>query len=126
MKIKKFEDIEAWQKSRNIVNSIYKISNKSSFSRDFSLRDQIRRAAISIISNISEGFSRESTKEFIRFLFIAKSSASEVQSQLYIAKDQGYINEKEFNEIYDRLDHCSRQISNLIKYLKTLKRSKRN
>jgi four helix bundle protein len=122
MKIKKFEDIEAWQKSRNIVNSIYKISNKSSFSRDFSLRDQIRRAAISIISNISEGFSRESTKEFIRFLFIAKSSASEVQSQLYIAKDQGYINENEFNEIYDRLDHCSRQISNLIKHLKSFEK----
>ena len=122
MKVNKFEDIEAWKKSREIVNSIYKISNKSSFSKDFALRDQIRPAAISIMSNISEGFSRESNNEFIRFLFIAKSSASEVQSQLYIAKDQGYINEKEFNEIYDRLDHCSRQISNLIKYLKNFKK----
>lgn len=120
MKINKFEEIEAWQKSREIVNSIYKISNKSSFSKEFALRDQIRRAAISIMSNISEGFSRDSTKEFIRFLFIAKSSASEVQSQLYIAKDQGYIEEKEFEEIYDSLDHCSRQISNFITYLKNL------
>jgi len=118
MKINRFEDIEAWQKSRDIVNSIYEIPNKSSFSKDFALRDQIRRAAISIMSNISEGFSRESDKEFIRFLFIAKASASEVQSQLFIAKDQGYINETEFNEIYDNLDHCSRQISNLISYLK--------
>lgn len=120
MKIDKFEDLQVWQKSRDIVNLIYEISNKKEFSKDFALRDQIRRAVISIMSNISEGFSRDSTKEFIRFLFIAKSSASEVQSQLYIAKDQGYIEEKEFEEIYDSLDHCSRQISNFITYLRNL------
>jgi len=98
MKINKFEDLESWQKSRDIVNSIYEISNKSSFSKDFALRDQIRRAAISIMSNISEGFSREADKEFIQFLFIAKGSAAEIQTQLYLALDQKYITQGEFNK----------------------------
>jgi len=117
-KIEKFEDIEAWQKSREIVNSIYRISGEGKFKKDFALSDQIRKASISIMSNISEGFSRETDKEFIRFLTIAKASASEVQSQLYIALDQNYINKKEFEELYDILDHCSRQITNFISYLK--------
>ena len=117
-KIEKFEDIEAWQKARNVVDSIYKITKTGSFSKDYSLKDQIQKASISIMSNISEGFSRETDKEFIRFLTIAKASASEVQSQLYIALDQNYINKKEFEELYDILDHCSRQIANFISYLK--------
>ena len=118
MKIDKFEDIEAWKKSREIVNSIYKISNKSSFSKDFALRDQIRRAAISIPSNIAEGFSRKSNKEFIQYLFIAKGSAAEIQTQLYLALDQKYITQGEFDKLYEDLEVISKQISKFITYLK--------
>ncbi|MFQ5853215.1 MAG: four helix bundle protein [Candidatus Binatia bacterium] len=82
------------------------------------LRDQIRRAAISIPSNIAEGFSRHSNKEFIRFLFVAKGSAAEVQSQLYTALDQGYISQEEFDNIYEKLEVVSKQISRFITYLK--------
>lgn len=118
MKIKKFEEIEAWQKSREIVNSIYKISNRSSFSKDFALRDQIHRAVISIPSNIAEGFSRKSNKEFIQYLFIAKGSAAEIQTQLYLALDQKYITQGEFDKLYEDLEVISKQISKFITYLK--------
>ena len=118
MKINKFEEIEAWQKSREIVNSIYKMSNKSSFFKDFALRGQIRRAAISIPSNIAEGFSRKSNKEFIQYLFIAKGSAAEIQTQLYLALDQKYITQEEFNKLYEDLEVVSKQISKFITYLK--------
>ncbi|MBA7700874.1 hypothetical protein ES703_109599 [subsurface metagenome] len=118
MKINKFEEIEAWQKSREIVNSIYKISNKNSFSKDFALRDQIHRAVISIPSNIAEGFSRKSNKEFIQYLFIAKGSAAEIQTQLYLALDQKYITQGEFDKLYEDLEVISKQISKFITYLK--------
>ena len=117
-RIEKFEDIEAWQKAREITDEIYRVTRKDKFKKDYPLRDQIRRASISIMSNISEGFSRETDKEFIRFLTISKASASEVQSQLYIALDQNYIDKKTFDGLYEMLDHCSRQIANLIFYLK--------
>ena len=88
------------------------------------MSDQIKRAAVSIMANIAEGFSRKGNKEFIQFLFIGKSSATELQSHLYVALDQGYIKNDDFNEIYDQADKVQRQISNLIKYLQsTLKRS---
>jgi four helix bundle protein len=117
-KTEKFEDIQAWQRARKITDNIYQVTRTNKFNKDFPLRDQIRRASISIMSNISEGFSRETDKEFIRFLTISKASASEVQSQLYIALDQNYIEKKVFEELYEMLDHCSRQIANLIFYLK--------
>jgi len=118
VKIERFEDIEAWKKAREVVNSIYQMSRDGEFSKDFALRTQIRRAAISIISNIAEGFSRRSNREFVQFLFVAKASAAEVQSQLYIAMDQCYISNEQFEEIYELLDHCVRQISNFITYLR--------
>jgi len=97
-KFNSFEEIISWQKSRELNKDIYKISNSNtSFSRDFGLRDQIRRSSISISSNIAEGFERETTKEFIRFLYIAKASAGELRSQTYLAFDLEYINEEEFN-----------------------------
>jgi len=117
-KIERFEDIQAWQNARKITDEIYRVTRKDKFKKDYPLRDQIRRASISIMSNISEGFSRETDKEFIRFLTISKASASEVQSQLYIALDQNYIDKKTFDELYEMLDHCSRQTANLILYLK--------
>ena len=116
--IESFEDLESWQNARTIVNSIYNLTSDHKFDRDYSLIDQLRRSATSIMSNIAEGFAHESSNEFRRYLFIAKSSDAEAQSQLYIAKDQNYIEEEAFHDLYDQLDHVSRQISNHIKYLK--------
>ena len=119
-KIEKFEEIRAWQSAREVVNRIYEISQSETFKRDYSLGDQIKRASSSIMSNVAEGFSRQSTKEFIQFLFIAKGSAVEVQSQLYIVLDQGYILEKEFKEIYDKAEETAKLLSKFITYLKSL------
>ena len=117
MKITRFEDLECWQEARKIVNRVYSACRVDGFRRDYSLIDQIKRAAISIMANIAEGFSRKGNKEFIQFLFIAKSSAAELQSHLYIAVDQKYISEIEFKDLYEGLDKVQRLISNFIKYL---------
>ena len=114
----KFEDLRVWQTARQIVSSIYVLSSVDGFSKDYALRDQIRRAAISIPSNISEGFARRSNREFVQFLFIAKGSAAEVQSQLHTARSQSYITENEFNQAYERLETISKQLSKFITYLK--------
>lgn len=123
MKITRFEDLECWKEARNIVNIVYRVCRVNGFKRDYSLIDQAKRAAISIMANIAEGFSRKGNKEFIQFLFIAKSSASELQSHLYIALDQGYLDKAGFDELYEEIDKVQRMISNFIKYLNsTLKR----
>jgi four helix bundle protein len=119
MKIERFEDIEAWKEARNIVNRVYSVCRVNGFRKDYSLTDQVRRSAISIMANIAEGFSRKGNKEFIQFLFIAKSSAAELQSHLYIAVDQGYLEKNQFDELYGELDKVQRKISNFIKYLNT-------
>lgn len=118
MKIERFNDIQAWQKARELVKNIYRITNEGSFARDYSLRDQIRRASISVMSNIAEGFSRQTDREFVQFLHVAKGSASEVQSQLYVALDLKYIQEDDFNQLYGLSDETIRLISGFIKYLK--------
>jgi len=87
----KFEEIECWKKSRELTRRVYAVSNKAAFSRDFGLKDQIRRASVSIMSNIAEGHDRSGTGEFVQFLATAKGSAAEVRCQLYVAADQGYI-----------------------------------
>jgi four helix bundle protein len=102
-KVEKFEDLKVWQKSREINLKIYQLSNKGVFAKDFGLRDQIRRASISILSNIAEGFERNGNKEFNQFLSVAKASAGEVRSQLYIAKDLEYISDVEFAEVVNGL-----------------------
>lgn len=117
MRISRFEDIECWQEARKIVNRVYNVCRDNEFRKDYSLVDQIKRTAISIMANIAEGFSRKGNKEFIQFLFIAKSSAAELQSHLYVALDQKYICEAEFNGLYEELDKVQRKISNFIKYL---------
>ena len=114
----KFEDLRVWQTARQIVSSVYRLSSVDGFSKDYALRDQIRRAAISIPSNISEGFARRSNREFVQFLFIAKGSAAEVENQLYLALDQGYITQEEFNSVYEGLELLSKQLSKFITYLK--------
>ena len=98
-KIEKFEDFIAWQKARKLTRQIYKATNLPAFSRDFGLKDQIRRAAVSIMSNIAEGFERGRPSEFHQFLSIAKGSCAELRSQLYVALDAGYVNEPQFQEL---------------------------
>jgi four helix bundle protein len=117
MKITRFEDPECWKEARNIVNRVYSVCRVNGFRKDYSLTDQVKRSASSIMANIAEGFSRKGNKEFIQFLFIAKASAAELQSHLYIALDQRYFDKAQFDELYEELDKVQRQISNLIKYL---------
>lgn len=118
MKVIRFEDLECWQEARKLVNMVYDVIEKNhKFVKDFRLVNQIQNAAISSMSNIAEGFSRRSSKEFIQFLYISKSSASEVQSQLYVALDRGYISNEDFNSLYNQADIVSRMDSNFIKYL---------
>ena len=117
-KIERFEDIKAWQKARSLVREIYQMTGEGKFAKDFSLRDQIRRAAVSVISNIAEGFSRQTDKEFTQFLYIAKGSVSEVQSQLYIALDLYYVSQEEFDSLYKQADEVGRLIFGFIRYLK--------
>lgn len=116
-KIEKFEDIESWKLAREITSLIYEASGREKFSRDFALVNQIRRASISVLSNIAEGFERSGNKEFLQFLAIAKGSCREVRAQLYVALDQKYIEENEFRRISNKLTEASRLISGLIKYL---------
>ncbi|MFQ6032341.1 MAG: four helix bundle protein, partial [Candidatus Zixiibacteriota bacterium] len=101
MKIESFEDLAAWQKARELVKKVYLITKKEKFSKDLALVDQIRRAAVSVMSNISEGFERGSNTEFLQFLYIARASCGEVRCQLIVAFDQGYINANEFREMRD-------------------------
>lgn len=117
-KIERFEDIEAWQKARELTKQIYKITKETMFSKDFGLKDQIRRSAVSIMANISEGFARRTHKEFVNFLSIAHASVAEVQSHLYVAFDQEYILEKEFKRLYSCADEVSRMIQGFISYLR--------
>lgn len=120
MKITRFEDIEAWQESRILAKYVYDAINRSEqFRKDFRLANQIQRAAISVMSNIAEGFSRKGHKEFIQFLFISKSSAAEVQSQLYVALDQKYIDNETFERIYAQAEIVSKLDSGFIKYLRS-------
>jgi len=116
-KVKKFEDVIAWQKARELVKMVYEMTREGDFAKDFSLKDQIRRAAVSIMSNIAEGFSRQTDKEFIQFLYIAKGSVSETQSQLYVARDLGYIEIEEFNKVYETASEIARLITGFIRYL---------
>jgi four helix bundle protein len=98
-KIEKFEDLLAWQKARELTREVYRSTREEAFTRDYGLCSQIQRAAVSIMSNIAEGFERGNPREFHQYLSIAKSSCAEVRSQLYIALDNGYLNEQRFNEL---------------------------
>jgi len=118
MKIERFEDIQVWQKSRELVKSVYQATSQTqAFKQDFSLKDQVRRAAISVMSNIAEGYARRSDKAFANFLHIAQGSTSEVQSQLYIALDLNYISQADFDKTYALCADIARQTHGLIKYL---------
>lgn len=115
---KKFEEIEAWKKARELTKRIYALSRSGAFSKDFGLRDQIRRASVSTMSNIAEGHDRSGTGEFIQFLATAKGSAAEVKSQLYVALDQKYMDERTFREISDLATETGNMIAGLMNYLR--------
>ena len=116
---KQFEDLGIWRDARVLVKELYTASNQREFYSDFGLRDQIRRATTSTMSNIAEGFERGTRKEFIQFLSIAKGSNGEVRSQLYIALDQEYLTGTEFNTLRDSALSLSRRIAKFIRYLET-------
>ncbi len=107
---KSFEEIESWQKARELTREVYTVSNQGAFAKDFGLRDQIRRASVSILSNIAEGFERDGNREFLQFLAVAKGSSGEVRAQLYVALDQDYIDKN----IFESLSAISIEIGSLI------------
>jgi len=116
-----FEEIEAWQRARELTREIYTISAQGMFSKDFGLRDQIRKASVSIMSNIAEGFDRGGTNEFLQFLSIAKGSAGEIRSHLCVAHDQGYIDQETFERISAQAAEIGRMIGRLMSYLRRTK-----
>ncbi len=124
-KIQKFEDIEAWNKARELTKEIYKVSSSGTFAKDFGLKDQTRRATVSVMLNIAEGFARKTDKEFARFLVQSHGSAAEVQSALYVALDQDYITESEFNFLYTLAERTSRMIMKFALYLTKGKKVRR-
>ena len=116
--IERFEDLDVWKLAVECANSIYDVTSVGKFSQDYILRDQIRRAAVSIFSNIAEGFERDGNKEFCNFLSIAKGSCGEARSQAIFARDRGYISDAEFNLISDKLMQTNKQISGFRSYLR--------
>ena len=123
--IHKFEEIEAWQTARELTREVYSISNGGTFARDFSLRDQMRRAAVSIMSNIAEGFESRTSSLFVEFLGRAKGSAGELRAQFYIAHDAGYLSQEQFHSLRASCEKCSGQISRFTSYLEALPKHKR-
>jgi four helix bundle protein len=117
--IKSFEDLPVWQDARKFTNKIYTLTNKFPKEELYGLISQIRRAAVSIMSNIAEGFDRRSDKELTNFLSIARGSSSEVQNDLYIALDLNYISQVEFNQFYQEAKKIAQQINGLMTYLRS-------
>ncbi len=115
----RFEDITAWQKARVLMNRVYIATEQAPFAKDFGLRDQIRRTSTSIMANIAEGYGRGGDKEFIQFLFHATGSAREVQSHLYVAVDNTYIEKTLFRDLYNQVDEICRLIGGLMQYLES-------
>ncbi len=118
VKITRFEDIESWKKARTLTKEIYQTTAAGKFVNDFGLKDQIRRASVSILSNMAEGFERGGDKEFVQFLAIAKGSCGEVRAQLYVALDQGYIPTEVFDRLLTNANEVGQLLSGFIRYLK--------
>jgi len=114
-----FEDLPVWQNARELASLVYKTSTEGKLNKDYGLRNQIQKAVVSVSSNIAEGFERGSKREFIQFLYIAKGSCGELRSQLYIAKDLGYLSNSASETLIKSASNASKQIYGFIKYLKT-------
>lgn len=113
----RFEDIEGWRKARELTRDVYRVTAGGDFGRDFGLRDQIRRASVSIMANVAEGFGRGGNKEFIAFLSTARGSCAEVKSHLYVALDAGLLNQGTFDALFVRASETEGLVSGLMKYL---------
>ena len=118
--IKRFEEIKAWQEARELAKLVYKVTRGIAIAKDYGLKDQIQRSAVSVGSNIAEGFARNGNKEFAKFLWIAKGSAAEVQSQFYTARDIGYVSDSDFDAVYSKAESC---IILIYRFLKSLRSS---
>ncbi|MCE3017878.1 MAG: four helix bundle protein [Pirellula sp.] len=121
MSIRRFEEIEGWQLARELTKNVYSVAMRGAFAKDFGLRDQITRASGSAMHNIAEGFDGGSNAEFIKFLRYSQRSCSEVQSQLYVALDQAYLSEDEFDAIYEQAAKTRSKVGGFIRYLLSTK-----
>ena len=119
--IERFEDLIVWQRAREVTKRIYQITSGGNFSKDFGLRDQIRRSSVSIMANVAEGFGRRSDKEFSSFLNIAHGSVAETQSHAYVAMDLGNLAKADFQQLYVELDEISRMTMGLTKHLRNVR-----
>lgn len=115
--ITRFEEIAAWQKARMLTQLVYQVSREGDFARDYGLRDQMRRSAVSVMANIAEGFERGGNAEFRHFLAMAKGSTGEVKSHLYVALDAGFILQEQFDELYALAGETEQLIGGFIRYL---------
>lgn len=115
--IKNYEELEVWKTSMDLVEEVYKLTNTDSFSKDFGLKDQFRRSAVSVPSNIAEGYERDSPKQFLYFLNVAKTSCGELRTQIMIASRIGYLNPQEFDKMYKLCQSTENQLGGFRKYL---------
>lgn len=118
MQIKNFEDLEIWQLARRLTQEIYTLGRTPKFAKDYALKDQMQRAAVSIMSNIAEGFERGGNQEFVQYLYVAKASCGEVRSQLYVALDQEYVDQRKTNDLLAVMQRLSVMIKHLIDHLR--------
>jgi four helix bundle protein len=118
MQIKNFEDLEIWQLARRLTQEIYTLGRTPKFAKDYALKDQMQRAAVSIMSNIAEGFERGGNQEFVQCLYVAKASCGEVRSQLYVALDQEYVDQRKTNDLLAVMQRLSVMIKHLIDHLR--------
>jgi len=125
-KIERFEDLDLWKDAVKMGVSIYKVTEEGKMARDFSARDQLRRAAISVSNNIAEGFEYNNNKAFVRFLMYAKGSAGELRSQLFVLKEAGIIEESKFHPLWENAVKLSRNIEGFRKYLRDFEKQKPN
>jgi four helix bundle protein len=114
---KRFEEIQAWQRARELTREVYEVTRQGAFAKGYGLRDQIRKSAVSVMSNIAEGFERGGRREFLQFLAVAKGSAGELTSQLYVAMDQSYLTRESFEQLHKDADDAGRLIGGLMNYL---------
>jgi four helix bundle protein len=121
----RFEEMEAWKTARVLTRGIYEVLGAGVFARDFGLRDQMRRAAVSVMSNIAEGCDSRTEPQFVEYLGRARASGGELRCQLYIAKDLGYLDEAAFAQLFDTVDKCCRQLSRLILHLEQKNNARR-
>ena len=123
--VERFEDLDVWRRARKLANLVYDMTEGEQFRRDFVLRDQIRRAAVSVMSNIAEGFESKTQRMFVEYLGRAKASAGELRAQLYLARDRNYLQEDQFEEATIEAQTCSRQIVSLSRYLESKPNTRR-